>query len=160
MKHYELMYIIPVKMGDDDSSQVQDKVRAQLTAEGAKLTHEESLGKRKLAYPVDHVRHGTYVVAEFNLEPEKLVKISDWFRLSAEVLRAQVVSKKLKSPEKLAREHALQEKLAREHAAEDAEAERTAGGSAAPAEEKAKPARRLEDLGKKIDEILEQELVK
>lgn len=157
MNHYELMYIIPLKLEGEDSTAVADKVRAWLLTEGAKITFEEALGKRKLAYPIKHIRHGSYVVLEMDIDPAKVARVNEWFRLSSEVLRAQLVSKKLKSPEQLAREKAFQEKLARLHAAR-AEAEAKPAGEAPKAE--VKPKVKLEELDQKLEQILGEEMVK
>lgn len=160
MNHYEIMYIVPLKLEGDEPTAVQEKVRAMLQTEGAKITSEEALGKRKLAYPIKHVRHGSYVVLECDIERAQVKRVSDWFRLSSEVLRAQIVDKKLKSPEQLAREKAFQEKLARIQAAKLGESMKQAPASneSRPVEEK--PKVKLDELDKKLEQILEQEMVK
>lgn len=158
MNHYEIMYLIPLQADTDGPSAVPEKVRAMLTAEGAKLTHEENLGKRKLAYPINHVRHGTYVVLECDVAPDKVKKIQDWFRLSPEILRAQIITKAVKTPEQLAREKAFQEKLARLHAAAAAPIARPAAEPAAAEHAPAKV--KLDELDKKLEEILGEEVVK
>jgi len=154
MKHYEIMYIIPIQ-ADVEETVVQDKVRQMLVAEGAKITLEEPMGKRKLAYPIKHVRHGAYVVLECELDPLKVKAVNDWFRLSAEVLRAQIIAKQVKTPERLAREKALQEKLARLHAKAEAEINK-------PEEpvKSERPKIRLDELDQKLEQILEEEIVK
>lgn len=157
MNHYELMYIIPLKIEGEDSGAVADKVRAWLQVEGAKIIHEENLGKRKLAYPINHIRHGSYVVMGLDIDPAKVARVTEWFRLSSEILRAQLVSKKLKSPEQLAREKAFQEKLARLHAAR---AEAQAGPSNEAPKTEAKPKVKLEELDQKLEQILGEEMVK
>lgn len=159
MNHYEIMYIIPLKIEGDDPTLVQDKVRAMLQAEGAKIAQEDALGKRKLAYPIRHVRHGSYVVIECDMEPTNVKRISEWFRMSSEVLRAQIITKKLKTPEQLAREKAFQEKLARLHAAKLEQAALPTP-SAASAKTTDKPKVKLEELDQKLEQILEQEMVK
>jgi len=161
MKHYELMYIIPLKVGQEDNNDVQEKVHQMLSNETAKITLEESLGKRKLAYPINHVRHGTYVVTEFDIEPDKLSKIQSWLRLSADILRSQLITKKLKTPEQIAREQALQEKLMKKQikANEDQKAEAAAKAGTEPVPTTMASAE-LADLDKKLEEILEQEIVK
>lgn len=160
MKHYELMYIIPLKVGQDDNNDIQEKVHSMLISEGANITMEENLGKRKLAYTINHIRHGTYVVTEFDLESNKLPKVQSWLSLSGDILRSQLISKAVKSPEQLAREQALQEKLMKKqikfNESQKTEAAKTEEGvgahSMAPAE--------LADLDKKLEEILEQEVIK
>lgn len=158
MSYYEIMYIVPLKLNGEEPTAVQDKVRAMLQAEGAKITKEEPLGKRKLAYPIKHIRHGAYVALECELEPTALKKVNEWFRLSSEVLRVQILSKQPKTPEQLAREKAFQEKLAKLHAKAEAESK-----EATPAATKPKPPTpkvNLEDLDKKLEKILEEEIVK
>lgn len=155
--HYEIMYIVPLKATGDEPGAVQDKVRATLTAAGAKITHEDSLGKRKLAYPINHVRHGHYVVLECDLPTDKVKQINDWFRLSPDVLRAMIVDKKVKSPEQLERERALQAKLARLHAKAEEATKVAALAPAAPAAEE-QPKVNLEELDKKLEQILEEEV--
>lgn len=165
MNHYEIMYIIPLKMGDE-SNTTQEKVHAMLQAEGAKITLEENMGKRKLAYPIDHIRHGSYVLVECDLESNKIPKVSEWLRLSGEILRAQVINKKIKSPEQMAREKALQEKLAKQQARAEAEAkiepkaEVKETGSTPSAPKPVEPKLELDELDKKLEQILENEIVK
>ena len=158
MNHYEIMYIVPLKVTGDDPTAVQDKVRAMLLTEGAAITREESLGKRKLAYPIDHIRHGSYVVLECDLPGDKVKKIDDWFRLSPEVLRALIVSKKVKSPAQLERERALQAKLAKMHAKEEEAAKVVDEPAPSHTTAPEQPKVNLEELDKKLERILEEEV--
>ncbi len=160
MKHYEIMYIIPVKVGVDEDTTTQDKVRQLLLENGAKITSEENLGKRKLAYAIDHLRHGTYVTIECNLEPANLARISNWFRLSHEVLRNQIVAKQQKTPEQIARTKAFQEKLSRLQAKNEAGEEVTPMAKKETAPTAPKPSIKLDELDQKLDAILEKEIVK
>ncbi len=155
MNHYEIMYIVPIKVTGDEPTAVQDKVRAMLQAEGAAITREDVMGKRKLAYPINHVRHGSYVVLECDLSPDKVKKVDDWFRLSPDILRALMVTKKVKSPAQLERERALQAKLARLHAKAEEAAKVAAEPVSPPVEQ---PKVNLEELDKKLEQILEEEV--
>ena len=114
------MYIVPLKMNDDETNtSTKDKARAMLLNEGAQITKEETMGKRKLAYPIDQVRHGIYVTVECDLEPSKIKRVNDWFRLSTEILRSQIINCHPKSEAQLAKQKALQDKLAKLHAQTD-----------------------------------------
>jgi small subunit ribosomal protein S6 len=155
------MYIVPLKAGTEESTTTQEKVRAMLQAEGAKITLEDAMGKKKLAYPIDHIRHGSYVVIECDLEPGLVKKVSDWLRLSSEILRFQIIAKKLKTPEQLAREKAFQEKLARLHA-QQAIATAKSEPETVTAEPAIKPTEKtkiqLDELDQKLEQILEEEV--
>lgn len=155
MQHYEIMYIIPVKMGTDDTAQVQEKVLAMFKDNDATITLEENLGKKKLAYPIKHMRHGTYFVVECDVDTQNVKKISEWFRLSADILRAQIIVKELKTPEQIAREKAWQSKLAKKQADEEIEAIPENTPEIKIPEAKVK----LDELDKKLEEILTKEMV-
>ncbi|MFA4818742.1 MAG: 30S ribosomal protein S6 [Patescibacteria group bacterium] len=164
MKHYELMYIIPAKVGVNDEAAIQEKIRAMLLENKAEITMEEDLGKRKLAYAINHLRHGTHVVIEFDLEPTNLARITNWLRLSSEILRSQILSKQKKTPEQIAREKAFQEKLGRLQAKNEAD-ELAASAPQRPKTttktvrvEKTKV--ELDELDKRLEEILKKEIVK
>ncbi|MEK7496564.1 MAG: 30S ribosomal protein S6 [Patescibacteria group bacterium] len=154
MSHYEIMYIIPVKMGEDNTTEVQTKVQNMLKDNGAQITSEENLGKKKLAYPINHMRHGTYFVVECDLETQSVKPVSEWFRLSADILRAQIIAKEIKTPEQIARDKAWQSKLAKKQA--DAEAVEDTKTSALKAPEQKVS---LDELDKKLEEILTKEMV-
>ena len=160
MNHYEIMYIVPLKAGAEESTATQDKVRAMLQAEGTKITLEDAMGKKKLAYPIEHIRHGSYVVIECDLEPELVKKVSDWLRLSSEILRFQIIAKKLKTPEQLAREKAFQEKLARMHAqtAVETKPEPEVVTVKPITKDTNKTKIQLDELDKKLEQILEEEV--
>ncbi len=162
MKHYELMYILPVKAGSEEDSALVDKVRAMLQNEGATITSETNLGKKKLAYPIKSLRHGSYILVEFDLPAEKLNRLNNWFRLSTEILRSQIISKPLKSPEQLAREKAFQEKLMKLQDKENTDKEPAPKTLEKTGTKESKDAAsvQFDDLDKKIEEILEQEIVK
>ncbi len=155
------MYIIPLKVGQDDYTDIQEKVHNMLVAEGGKITQEENLGKRKLAYPIANVRHGTYVVNRFDLESDKVKKVEDWLRLSNDIIRHQLIAVKIKTPEQLAREQALQEKLMKKQLkAETAARNDDSAKPTAPTAKTTMEPAELADLDKKLEAILEQEIVK
>jgi len=158
MNHYELLYIVPLKMEEDTVEPVVNKITARLKELSGEITLNDNLGKRKLAYPIKQVRYGYYVLVEFNLPTDALKTLARELQLDAEVLRFQIVKKKVKSAATIARQQALQEKLKTQRAREELSA----------AELKTKPkvtaepttSTKLDDLDKKLNEILEQEMVK
>jgi small subunit ribosomal protein S6 len=91
MHKYELLYIIPTQFADTEIDGLREKVAGMITATGATVTRNESLGKIKLAYPIKHQRHGTYVLVYFTAEPNTIAGIDRQFRLSDEVLRHLIV---------------------------------------------------------------------
>lgn len=151
---YELLYIIPAQFTDDENDQIIKKVTSVLEKVGVKIARNDNLGKLKLAYPIKHVRHGFYVLVEFEGETKAVQQIERELRLMPEVLRHQAI----KLPEKELAEEGKAKKeikmISYEAPGRDEEKE--------PAKrEKPKPAPKkinLEELDKKLDEILEKDV--
>ncbi|MFA4936836.1 MAG: 30S ribosomal protein S6 [Patescibacteria group bacterium] len=155
MNHYELLYIIPLKMESDSIDPTAEKVNSLLKQLGATITLQDNLGKRKLAYPIKHVRYGYYVLTEFDLDSEPLKKLERELTLSTDVLRYQILRKKIKSQERLAEEKALQDKLKSQHLREETKMAETEAKVVSK-----ETTTKIDDLDKKLEEILENEIVK
>lgn len=91
MKKYEILYIVSSQFTDNEIEEVTKRVAAILAKHGAEIFKQENLGKIKLAYPINRMRHGTYILAYFNAEPETLKKINSELGLSGEALRHQII---------------------------------------------------------------------
>jgi len=90
MNKYELLYILPAKQTDEETAALKDAISAELETMGLKISRNEDIGKIKLAYAMAHVRHGHYILVEFEAEPAALEKVNRFFGLRNDVLRFQV----------------------------------------------------------------------
>lgn len=84
---YELLYIVPATLTDEDIGNVEGKVKAILDKVGAKMEDTKRLGKFRLAYPIKNVRHGHYMLVRMQLETSAVAKLDEGLRLSGDVLR-------------------------------------------------------------------------
>ena len=50
-------------------------------------------GKRRLAYPIKNFTEGTYVLVQFQMEPEDVVELESSLKLVNEVIRHLVVKR-------------------------------------------------------------------
>lgn len=166
LRHYEMLYIIPVKYTVEELPKIQNNVKGILAEHNCQITYEEDLGKRKLAYPIGQVYHGYYFVMEFNMDPGNLSKLNTALRLDQELVRYLVVAKVLQTDEEKAKE---KERRARQEAEEVEElkekitSQKTAGETAKAVETpKAKAAAgkvSMEDLDKKLDELIDESIL-
>lgn len=153
MKKYELLYILPAKFTDAELVELRKKISGIVTGTGAVISEEHDLGKRKLAYPINHVRNGNYVLVYFEAEPTVLAKLSTVLRLSTDLLRHLLIERDLKVTaipvftEEEPRRESRHEEATRQHI------------MAAPMPV-AKPNDRItmEEVEKKLDEILTEEV--
>lgn len=94
MKNYELLYIISNQFTEEELKDLINQVNGLLQKYQAEIGYQEVLGKRKLAYPINKVAHGYYVVTEFTLPSgQDLQKINQDLILNKQLVRAQIIAK-------------------------------------------------------------------
>ena len=79
---YEVLYIIDATLGEEETTALVEKFKAMVEAEGT-LTNIDVWGKRRLAYPINDMAEGYYVLMnmeckpEFPAEQERVMKITE-----------------------------------------------------------------------------------
>ena len=66
---YEVMYIINPNFSEEETAAVVEKFKALVEANGT-LDEIEEIGKRKLAYEINYISEGYYVLMKFTSAPE------------------------------------------------------------------------------------------
>ncbi|MCX6743975.1 MAG: 30S ribosomal protein S6 [Candidatus Parcubacteria bacterium] len=154
-EHYEILYILPISLTPEETTPIVEKVAGLIKENGGEITKDENLGKQKFAYPIKSLTHGYYFSFEFDLPKAHLIKLTRALTLSKEVVRFLIIKKKIKTETEIKEEKDLQEKLAKrkEKEIEKLKAEKEEVKEK-PSKEKGKEKISLEDLDKKLDEIL------
>jgi len=163
-QHYEMLYIIPVKYTVEELPQINQKVKALLAEHGCQVTYEEDLGKKKLSYPIKHVFHGYYFVTEFNMSPQELTALNHSLRLAPEVLRHLILVKHERTAaeiekEKTRRARAEVEEVAALKEKIEAQATPVTTEKVEEAKETIKGKVSIEDLDKKLDELIDESIL-
>lgn len=117
-KHYELAYIVSIKFIDNDLTAEMEKVAGFIKEFNGDITADDILGRQRLAYPINHIHQGTYVVVEFDMEPEDVKELDGQLKLQTSILRHLIISKRIKTEEEIKREQEIQERLRQESAEE------------------------------------------
>jgi small subunit ribosomal protein S6 len=160
-EHYEILYILPVSLTPEETTPFVEKVASLIKDNGGEITKDDNLGKQKFAYPIKSQTHGYYFLYEFDLPKAHLAKLTRLIQLTPEVVRFMIVKKKIKTEKEITDEKELQEKLAKRKEKEiekmKADKESTATKTAEDKDKKTsgKEKMSLEDLDKKLDEILD-----
>lgn len=149
--HYELLYIVSNKFTEEESKQIAEKVSKIIADNGGTITLQDDWGKRRLAYPIDNFYHGYYGLFEFDLTGEKLAQVDRLLRMSPDVLRHQIVTKRVKTAEEIAQEKKIAEKIAAKAPAKEKKEEK----EKSKAKEEDKDKINLTDLDDKLDKILD-----
>lgn len=146
--HYEMLYIVPNNYSEDEVKPIVENVNKTINKEGGEITYEEAWGKKRLAYPIKHFNHGYYILVEFDILGKKLAKLNDLFRMSPEILRHQIVSKKKLSEEEIKKAKESQKKQIEKKEEKKIEEEKIK-------KEEEKGSVKLKDLDEKLDKILD-----
>lgn len=172
MKTYELLYIVPAQYTDAEIEGIRKNVVGFIEKIDGKITRHDNLGKIKLAYPINKVRHGTYILIHFDLESHDFTALDSELRMSHEILRHQIiVAPKNVADRKfeissyvppLSDETPRRESTAPAHTSAPAYIASAKPKSLAPPPPMVKEESNLsvEELDKKLDELLEDDITK
>ena len=89
MKKYELMTIYPTE--DEKFKDGSEKVKAVLAQFGATIEKEESYGDRDLAYEINKIKRGRFVLFTVKANPAKIVEINTQFHLNNNLIKSLFV---------------------------------------------------------------------
>ncbi len=153
--HYELLYIVSNKFTEDEVKPIMKKVTDIINNRGGKTTLIEEWGKKRLAYPVKNFSHAYYVLAEFDFEGEKVESIDRDLRMMSEILRHQIVSKRVKTAEDIKKEKEISQKIAARKEKEAEKEVKETEKKEEKEEEKKKGKVDMGELDEKLDKILE-----
>ena len=87
MRRYETTFILRPGLGENGFSEVIDRTRAILTADGGVVLDESRWGLKKLAYEIKKETQGYYVYLNYVTEPAAMAEMERIFRLDDRVLR-------------------------------------------------------------------------
>ncbi len=87
MRRYELMLVIRPDVADDKSQAVIDRVTRQITAGGGQIVKVAPWGRRRLAYPIDRYREGSYHIVLFAAPADLLTELEHSLLITEDVIR-------------------------------------------------------------------------
>ena len=61
---YELIFIVDPTVGDEDVMRLSEGVQKIITGQGGSIVKTEMMGKRQMAYEINHKKDGIYVLLE------------------------------------------------------------------------------------------------
>ena len=83
---YEVLYIIDPAQGEEGIAALVEKFKAMVEAEGT-LSSVEEWGKRRLAYPINDLAEGYYVLMNMEAKPEFPAELECVMKITDGVLR-------------------------------------------------------------------------
>lgn len=91
MRRYELMLILKPDAAEDKAAAVIDRTTRHVVASGGQIIKVAPWGRRRLAYPIDRYRDGSYHILVFEAPAEAILEMERSLHITEEVLRHLVV---------------------------------------------------------------------
>ena len=88
---YEVLYIIDPAVGEEGIAALVEKFKAIVEAEGT-LTSVEEWGKRRLAYPINDLMEGYYVLMTCECKPELPAELDRVLKITEGVMRSLITA--------------------------------------------------------------------
>ncbi len=146
---YELLAIIPAQYSETELPGIFSNLSDAVKEAGAEVISQEDKGKEKLAYSVGQVKFGHLSLIRFEAEPAVAKKLGEQLRLRNDLIRymiTKVVSRAAPKP-----------RIGGETARKEPVFAPVSGEETATAKKEEKVT--LEDLDRKLDEILGKETI-
>ncbi|HEV8488985.1 MAG TPA: 30S ribosomal protein S6 [Candidatus Limnocylindrales bacterium] len=110
MRRYELMLVLRPDVPDDRSQVVIDRTTRQIVAGGGQIMKVAPWGRRRLAYPIDRQREGSYHIVVFEAPSELVAELERGLLITEELLRH--LTTRVERPVRAARRDGLAEEAA------------------------------------------------
>ena len=88
---YELVFIVDPGVADDEVMKLSESVQKIITGQGGSITKTEVMGKRQLAYEINHKKDGTYVLLEVEGSGAEIAEVERRMRVNDQVLRYMTI---------------------------------------------------------------------
>ena len=90
MKSYEIMYIVK-PYEDEKFEAVVEKFNTLITNNGGVIEKTDRWGKKRLAYEMQGLNEGLYVLVTFIAEPAAVKELDRVMKITDEILRHMIV---------------------------------------------------------------------
>jgi small subunit ribosomal protein S6 len=87
MRRYELMLVLRPDLADDKVQSSLERTARAIAGGGGQIVKQAPWGRRRLAYPIDHHREGSYYVILFEAPATAIAELERGLMISEEVLR-------------------------------------------------------------------------
>lgn len=147
-KLYEMAFILDADIKEEDVAGSAQKIKEFISELAGNITKEQTIQKKRLAYPVKKAKQGYFGFMLFELEPANLKTLDKKLKLEESLLRYMIIAVDKDYMSQMKRqEEEVKEKFRRITQPEEAGAKKTV-----KMEDKSK----LEEIEKKLEEILDR----
>lgn len=92
MNQYEVMYVIDAALEDSARVELIDRFSELVKKNGGEIDRVDEWGKRRLAYAINDMTEGYYVLIEFTSAPSFPAELDRVFNITEGVMRSLIVA--------------------------------------------------------------------
>ncbi len=90
LNKYETMFIIDATLDEEATGALVEKMKSLIEANG-QIDNVDVWGKKKLAYPINDMNDGYYVLINFTAEPAFVAELERIYNITEGVIRSIVI---------------------------------------------------------------------
>jgi len=91
MKAYELLFIVAPTLEEEVRASVLTRIENTITAGEGTIDNVDEWGKRKLAYEINGLAEGEYILIDFHADPANIAELDRILRINDNVVRHMIV---------------------------------------------------------------------
>ena len=93
MNSYEALYIVKPDMEDEARAALISRFAEIIAANGGEVEATEEWGKKRLAYPINYINEGYYVLVNFTAPHEFPAELDRIYKITEGVIRSLIIAK-------------------------------------------------------------------
>jgi small subunit ribosomal protein S6 len=98
LNHYEMLCILDAKLAEDEMRKAEEVVKMEIDKVKGRIENIESMGRRRLAYPIGIHNEGLYLLTRFSGPPASISALNSNLKLNSVFIRALIVRSKNPPP--------------------------------------------------------------
>ena len=92
MRYYETIYIVNPNLDNNTLSNILVEIAKELAKTKSKVINHYNWGKKRLAYPIDKQKYGSYIILQYEGgDKSKINDFDTWLKLNNAIIRHMTV---------------------------------------------------------------------
>ena len=92
MRYYETIYIVNPNLDNNTLSNIIVEIAKELAKTKSKVINHYNWGKKRLAYPIDKQKYGSYIILQYEAgDKSKINDFDTWMKLNNAIVRHMTI---------------------------------------------------------------------
>ena len=91
MKAYELLFFVAPTLEEEARAKVMGRIENVIAESNGTIDNHDDWGKRKLAYEINNLTEGDYILVDFHADPTQIAELDRVLRINDAVVRHMIV---------------------------------------------------------------------